>query len=214
MTSREFRTRLGRRLKRAAVGPPLPDVAGLEAYFRLLATWNRKMNLTALPLDPPTDETFDRLFVEPLAAGHFVPAMVGRWVDLGSGGGSPAIPLKIVRPDIPLVMVESKSRKAAFLREAIRVLALPATAVENSRLEQLAANSQFAGTAGLVTVRAVRLDDEFLRQATSLLRSDGQLFVFHGRGTIAVPAGIARVDTVQIGDSQAQQALLSRFRLD
>ena len=213
MTSREFKSRLGRRLKRAGIDPPLSGIAGLEAYFRLLATWNRKINLTALALDPPADETFDRLFVEPLAAGRFAPAIVSRWVDLGSGGGSPAIPLKIVRPDLPLVMVESKVRKAAFLREAIRVLALPAATVENSRVEQLATNAQFAGTAGLVTVRAVRLDDEFLREATRLLHPTGQLFVFHGRGAVSVP-GLARVDTVQIGDSQAQPAMLSRFRLD
>ena len=51
----------------------------LEAYFRLLTQWNAKINLTALPLEAPTDETFDRLLVEPLAAAP--------QLELGSDGG-------------------------------------------------------------------------------------------------------------------------------
>ncbi|MBW8866026.1 MAG: class I SAM-dependent methyltransferase, partial [Acidobacteria bacterium] len=101
----------------------------LEQYFSLLARWNPKVNLTALPLNPPGDETFDRLFVEPVvAAAHIEPLNFRdaplKWIDLGSGGGSPAIPLKIVRPSWHLTMVEAKERKAAFLREAIRALRL------------------------------------------------------------------------------------------
>jgi len=120
VTSREFRDRLIRRARRAkiAVAPETADV--LEEYFRLLDRWNAKINLTALPLRPPTDETFDRLFVEPLAAARFLPNEPDVWLDLGSGGGSPAIPLKAVRPKLKLTMVESKVRKAAFLREAVR----------------------------------------------------------------------------------------------
>ena len=79
------------------------------------------MNLTALPLDPPTDETFDRLLIEPLAASRQVRAdMASVWFDLGSGGGRPAIPLKIARQQLRLTMIESKERKSAFLREAAR----------------------------------------------------------------------------------------------
>ena len=87
----------------------------LEAYFQLLTQWNAKINLTALPLDPPTDETFDRLLVEPLAASKQIPTHTPSvWFDLGSGGGSPAIPLKIARPALRLTMIESKERKSAF----------------------------------------------------------------------------------------------------
>src|SRR5207302_1163702 len=103
------------------------EIAALEAYFRLLARWNATINLTALPLAEPTNETFDRLFVEPLTAAPFVLDAGQVWFDLGSGGGSPALPLKIARPSLRLTMVESKSRKAAFLREATRQLGLEST---------------------------------------------------------------------------------------
>src|SRR2546422_8582077 len=71
MTSAEFRSRLAGRAERAGVAVPDPAPELLEAYFRLLGRWNPRINLTALPLDPPTDVTFDRLFVEPLAAASF-----------------------------------------------------------------------------------------------------------------------------------------------
>ena len=68
VTSLEFRDRLARRARRAKAPLTLAMLGPLEAYFRLLTLWNAKINLTALPLEAPTDETFDRLLVEPLAA--------------------------------------------------------------------------------------------------------------------------------------------------
>ena len=109
----------------------------LEAYFRLLTLWNQRINLTALPLSPPTDETFDRLLIEPLAAARFAAEPPQAWFDLGSGGGSPAIPFKIAHPSARLTMVESKTKKAAFLREAIRVLGLTDTVVIDERFETI-----------------------------------------------------------------------------
>jgi len=68
VTSLEFRDRLARRARRAKAPLTIAMLDPLEAYFRLLTLWNAKINLTALALDPPTDEAFDRLLVEPLAA--------------------------------------------------------------------------------------------------------------------------------------------------
>ena len=68
------------------------------------------------------DETFDRLLIEPLIASRYLPSTDCSVIDVGSGGGSPAIPLKLAMPGISLRMVESKTRKAAFLREAVRRL--------------------------------------------------------------------------------------------
>ena len=59
----------------------------LEAYFRLLTQWNAKINLTALPLEPPTDETFDRLLIEPLAAAPQLETGSDGWAGPGSDWG-------------------------------------------------------------------------------------------------------------------------------
>lgn len=167
MTSREFRERLSRRARKARVRTPEEVFAPLETYYRLLAQWNVKINLTALPLQAPTDATFDRLFIEPLLAAQLIPDVPGTWFDLGSGGGSPALPLKLVRPSLSLTLVESKTRKAAFLREVVRALKLPITEVANIRFQQLPIPTP---AVALVTVRAVPQDRTLFAAAARLPR--------------------------------------------
>ena len=75
-------------------------------------------------------------------------------------------------------MVESKVRKAAFLREAIRALNLTDARVENIRFEELLARAEFHHLAALVTVRAVRADEALFRTASALLRADGRIAMF------------------------------------
>jgi 16S rRNA G527 N7-methylase RsmG len=75
-------------------------------------------------------------------------------------------------------MVEAKSRKAAFLREAVRELGLSSTAVETGRFEDLAASPGMAGVAQLVTARAVRIDAGVFGAAAALLAKSGDLFLF------------------------------------
>ena len=84
MTSREFQDRLARRARRA--GTPLSQdlAARLETYFRLLETWNRKINLTGLNLAELAPETIDRLLVEPLVAARHIPPGATRMIDIGS----------------------------------------------------------------------------------------------------------------------------------
>src|SRR5437773_9601281 len=156
MTSCEFQERLSKRAEKANVSLTAPVVGRLEAYYRLLARWNTKVNLTALQLEELTDWAVDRLFVEPLAAARLVGDSPLVWFDLGSGGGSPAIPLQIVRPAALLTMVESKARKAAFLREAIRSLGMTDASVAHARFEEVAAKPEVQQQADLVTVRAVK----------------------------------------------------------
>lgn len=180
MTPNEFAGALTHRASLAGLVVPDIVVARLEAYFRLLATWNKKINLTALPLDSPTDETFDRLFVEPLIAAARVPTIARKMLDVGSGGGSPAIPLAIASPDLQLLMVESRSRKAVFLSEASRAVGLSNARVASRRLEELAADPAMQAGFDLVTMRAVRLDENLESAVEALLRPGGTLMVFGG----------------------------------
>lgn len=167
-------------------------VSQLDVYYRLLARWNHTINLTALRLDPISDRAIDRLIVEPLAAAS---AMAGAqdWIDLGSGGGSPAIPMKLANPAPRLTMVESKERKAAFLREVIRVLAIGSASVETTRIEALRFNSGF-GPADLITVRAVRLDLRLFKSISRLLDPGGRVMLFGAHADLPTPVGFRLVD--------------------
>ena len=202
VTSLEFRDRLARRAQRAKAPLTVPMLAPLEAYFRLLTDWNAKINLTALPLDAPTDETFDRLLVEPIAATRQIAESPAVWFDLGSGGGSPAIPMKIARPNLELTMVESKARKSAFLREAIRELGLADADVAEGRFEELVKGAEFMATADLVTVRAVKTDVSLFEIAGKLLQSTGRLLLFRpAHDPSPDPPGFAHAGTAQLIDS-------------
>src|SRR5262249_18398109 len=157
--------------------------------------------LTSLSLDPLTDDAIDRLLVEPIAAIRDLPALGGSWIDLGSGGGSPAIPLRVAGLDASLMMVESKIRKAAFLREAVRVLSLTEVEVANERVEDLV--SRRPGSAELLTVRAVRLDGAFVELAAQLLKSGGIFATFSPSATRERLSGFETPQSRRLIDGKA-----------
>lgn len=176
--------RLTDRAGTAGVVLDAAQLALLEGYLRLLARWNTAINLTGLPLEGFPDATLDRLVGEPLLAARFLPsprACVGTEAgpagltlfDLGSGGGSPALPLKIVRPDLRLTMIESRDRKSAFLREAVRGLGLENAAAITARIED-----SEAANVDVITVRAVIGNEVLASAVRRMLAANGRLLVF------------------------------------
>jgi 16S rRNA (guanine527-N7)-methyltransferase len=159
-----------------SVSPEL--AARLETYYRLLANWNTRVNLTGLNLVDITPEAIDRLLVEPLVAAKHIPPSAVRMLDVGSGGGSPAIPLALAVPRLRLVMVESKTRKSVFLREAIRALELTEAEVATTRFEQLLARPDLHEASDLVTIRAVRLETRVLMTLQAFIKPGGLAFLF------------------------------------
>jgi 16S rRNA (guanine527-N7)-methyltransferase len=187
VTSREFRERLSRRARRVGLSVPTDLKGPLEAYYRLLALWNAKINLTALDLEA-ADEAMDRLLIEPLVAARLLPPPPAVLLDIGSGGGSPAIPLKLAAPGLRLMMVEAKTRKSAFLREAVRHLRLADALVETARFEELLARPDLHEAVDVVTVRAVRVEPRVLIGLQAFLRPGGDLFLFRGPSGPDLPA--------------------------
>lgn len=176
--NQDRRKRLARRARRVNLSIPTELADALLAYLELLALWNSKINLTAL--DDP-DAAIDRLILEPLLAARHVPTGASV-IDIGSGGGSPAIPLKLAAPRIKLWMVESKTRKSAFLREAIRQLDLRESFVETKRFEELLATPTLHESMDVVTIRAVRVEAATLLSLQAFLRPGGEIFLFRSSG--------------------------------
>jgi 16S rRNA (guanine527-N7)-methyltransferase len=178
VADRDTIARLTRRITKAGGKASQPEVTNLAAYVELLARWNKKINLTALRVDPLSDEAADRLIVEPVLGARHLRPTESLVIDVGTGGGSPAIPLAIMSPDIRLVMVEVKVRKCAFLREVVRQLGLKNAAVENFRIEELLARTEYHEAVDVVTVRAVRPDRKLLNAIQAFLKPGGRLFWF------------------------------------
>jgi len=206
MSESELRELLVRRARAADLSMDDVLLDRLQAYFRLLAHWNPRINLTGFSLDQPTEGAIDRLLIEPLIIARSLPYPVSLWFDLGSGGGSPAIPIQLYRPAETLVLVESKGRKAAFLREVARVLSLKSVEVEGTRIESIVVRHPRAGAADLVTVRAVKPSDDILEAVRGLLRFGGQAAFI---GSKFDEAGVRQgFQVVPITDQASSESLL------
>jgi 16S rRNA (guanine527-N7)-methyltransferase len=110
------------------------QVRQIQRYIDVLLAWNDKVNLTAIR-DPL--EILHRHFCESMFAAPAVPVENGRLADVGSGGGFPGLPLKIIRPDLQVFLIESNIKKATFLAEVVRELGLADARVLVNRYEEL-----------------------------------------------------------------------------
>ena len=184
MSTLERLERLATRAK-IRIEPQLSEK--LRTYYDLLIHWNTRIKLTSAR-DP--DLYINRLLIEPLIAARKIPARDISLLDVGSGGGSPSIPLKLARPRLSLTMVESKVKKAAFLREAVRILDLQTAKVETERCEDLLLRQEFREAMAFVSVRAVRIDKALLNRLQAFLAPGGQILLFRGPSGPDVPVSL------------------------
>lgn len=143
------------------IAPDEQQVVYIQQYIRILLTWNDKINLTAIR-DPL--EILYRHFCESMYAAVAVPIGNGRLADVGSGGGFPGIPLKIVQPKAEVILIESNLKKATFLAEVLRNIELPETKVLVRRYEEL---GEEIAPLDFVCARAVGEFGPFLAWAAS-----------------------------------------------
>ena len=163
----------------AALTPPL------LTYLALLDRWNKTYHLTAIR-DPR--EMVGKHLLDSLAMLPFV-REVTTLADLGTGPGLPGVPLAIALPSLQVTLVESNGKKARFLREAVRTLALGNARVAESRAEALAEPGAYAA----ITARALATLPDILAVGGHLLRPEGRLLAMKGARPddeiAALPAG-------------------------
>lgn len=179
--------RIKNRASRAQVALSPELAVGLVDYLELLSLWNRKINLISFS---SWDKAIDRLIVEPLVVLRHLTLDRGSLLDVGSGGGSPVIPLKLAVPRFRVWMVESKTRKSAFLREAVRRLGLKDVNVETARFEQLLSYPELHEAMDFVTIRALRVERRTLISLQAFLRPGGCILWFRGAGGPVVPSNL------------------------
>lgn len=145
-------------------------------YVRLLLEWNQRIDLIS-----PADETriAERHLFESLSLLSVWQFPTGASVlDLGSGAGLPGIPLKIMRPELSMTLLEAKHKKALFLKTAIERLGLEGCRALEGRVEQMAADSEEKFS--IVVARAVATLEKLWRWSQPLLQSDGVLLAMKG----------------------------------
>jgi 16S rRNA (guanine527-N7)-methyltransferase len=173
--SQAFETKLNWLLAEADELPLEPELAArFAAYFDLLQRWNARTNLTAIRDE---DGILRKHFVESIAAARALPLAQGNLLDFGSGAGFPGIPIALCRPEIHVTLAESQGKKAAFLREVTRILAIPVE-VHSGRAESL--NRLFDG----VTLRAVDRMEVAVQAAAALVSPGGWLILLTTDATL------------------------------
>ena len=159
----------------------LADAAlpSLKQFTTLLLQWNRM----ASNLISQSDESrvVSRHLVESLAPAHWLKdAAKARWVDFGSGGGFPAIPLSLVGVGTSWTLVESRRTKTLFLRRVAQELKLPNISIATSRLEDFVLEDQNRGAYDGFTSRATLTLGPTLMLAADLVVPGGEAFLWKG----------------------------------
>jgi 16S rRNA (guanine527-N7)-methyltransferase len=150
-----------------AVGPGHADQ--FAAHARELLLWNRTLNLTAIT-DPVGVAV--KHFLDSIAPAAALPRS-GTLLDVGSGGGFPGIPLKILIPSLTVLLIDASRKKVSFLKHAIRTLALEGIDAAHVRAEDLPGEHGpsvrlKSTTAGEFPVGHRRFDVVISRAVTSL----------------------------------------------
>lgn len=120
-------------------------------YMNLIIEWNEKINLTAI-VEPK--EIILKHFIDSLTISKYVKEN-SYVADVGTGAGFPGIPLKILRDDINVVLVDSLNKRIKFLDEVINELGLDNIKAVHSRAEEFGQNKEYREKFDIVTSRAV-----------------------------------------------------------
>jgi 16S rRNA (guanine527-N7)-methyltransferase len=198
---------IGRRLEASGLEPSADEARLLAEFLNLLEQWNRVHNLTGIR---DRAELIDRHLVESLS---LEPYIAGNEVaDIGSGAGLPGIPLAVRLPQVRFTLIESRRKRASFIRHAATALGLRNVSVVQGRAE-----SVDLPPFGTVLARAVAPPAELLALASPLIAPGGRLVVLtgedKGREISALADGFVRIDSASRIEGQKSRIVVLERKL-
>lgn len=157
------------------------QIRQFETYYHFLIEWNQKINLTAI-----TEK--DEVYLK-----HFYDSLIPLWVfdipencklvDVGAGAGFPSIPIKIVRPDIDLTIIDSLNKRINFLDHLIQALDLTGVTAVHSRAEDAGQNPAYREQFDIATARAVAALNVLTELCLPLVRKGGAFLALKGQAS-------------------------------
>ena len=147
----------------------------LLRYYELLIEWNSRINLTAIT-DP--EGVAARHFADSILGAGFIPGNA-RLIDVGTGAGFPGIPLKLVRPDIGLTLLDSLNKRLIFLQEVIKELGIEAELV-HMRAEDAGKDPVYREKFDAAASRAVAGTDRIAEWTLPLVKVNGISLMYKG----------------------------------
>lgn len=149
-------------------------------YMEMILEWNNRMNLTSIT-DP--NEIVVKHFLDSLSilyTEHIKENIV--IMDIGTGAGLPGIPLKIIFPDIRMILVDSLKKRTQFLSEVVEKLDLRNVEIIHARAEDLGKNDAYRESCDLVLSRAVAELRVLAEYCLPFTRVDGFFIAYKGPG--------------------------------
>ena len=153
------------------------QVSGFAAHASELIKWNKKFNLTTIT--DPRDMALKH-YLDSIAPAKRIPAF-STLLDIGSGGGFPGIPLKIICPSLKLTLIDGSRKKINFLKHTLRSLDFNDVEALQVRAEHLVGNHDFVSAFDVITGRALSSLDAFVKTALPLLADEGLIIAWRGK---------------------------------
>jgi 16S rRNA (guanine527-N7)-methyltransferase len=147
-----------------------------SAHAIELIKWTRKINITTIT-DPI--EVASNHFLDSLVPAQFIPPEAAM-LDIGSGGGFPGIPLKVLLPKLSVTLIDASRKKVNFLKHVIRTLELDNIEALHIRAEDLAVHPSYINRFDVIISRALSSLGFFVRQALPLLACGGVIIALKG----------------------------------
>lgn len=173
----EFKQRLKTGSNRLNITVSEHQADMMTCHAKELMAWNQKINLTAIKAPLLIAE---KHFIDSITAVSFL-GNATCLMDVGSGGGFPGIPIKIMRPDLTVVLVDSARKKVNFLKHVIRTLQLEDIEAIHARVEDLYGEDLYGNQFDAVISRAFSDLSTFEALAFPLLSKKGALYAMKGK---------------------------------
>ena len=138
-------------------------------YLLELLDWNTRMNLTAITEE---NEVIVKHFMDSLTINKYIPKGA-KLIDVGTGAGFPGIPIKIVRDDVSVVLLDSLNKRISFLNSVIENLGLDKINAVHGRAEEFGRNKNYREKFDIVTSRAVTSLDKILELSVAFAKVNG-----------------------------------------
>ena len=145
-----------------------------EKYYKILTFYNEKFNITAIT---EKSEVYLKHFIDSLFGAKFIE---GNFIDVGSGGGFPAIPLKIFKPELNVTLLDATGKKCEFLKTVVSELGLKNVNVICGRAEELAHDNVYREKFDCATARAVAALPVLTEYCLPFVKCGGKFVAYKG----------------------------------
>ena len=215
MNFEEFKKEFVKVAKNIEIELDEKQIENFYKYMNMLIEWNEKINLTAI-IEPK--EIILKHFIDSLTISKYI-SKNSKVIDVGTGAGFPGIPLKIIRDDTEIVLLDSLNKRINFLNEVIKELNLKNVETIHSRAEELGRNGKYREKFDVAVSRAVSnvgVLSEYLMpfvkvegMAIYMKGSDVEKEVYEYKNSIVMTGGIVKnIEQFELPDTDIKRTLI------